>query len=171
MIRVRPDPMRLAATLSPLVRGVVEGLVGSAILVAEAASPELSDIADASGCRVLIETNWPEGFARVVASTGGAPLLLLDTGLLLGQEFWPMLADRLSLIGDRPAATDRVEAQSPAIWLRQRLAALRGHVDADAALLLPGSAARMIAQAKGDPWQWRFGRDLVRLPVRGSRVP
>ena len=105
VIRARNEPLALAATLGPLVRGVVQGLVGSAILVAQEETPALREIADSAGCRILVAPTWPEGFARAVAVTGGAPLIVIDTGVMLGQEFWPLLADHMPLLGDRPAAT------------------------------------------------------------------
>lgn len=170
VIRARSEPMALAATLAPLVRGVIEGLVGSAWLVAEAETPDLAEIADSAGCRILTAPTWPEGFARAVVNTAGAPLLVVDTGLLLGQDFWPTIADRLPLLGDRPAATEPAEGGSLAALMRRRLGAMRGQADEASALLLPGSLARSISQAKGDPWRWRYGERLIRLPVKGSRV-
>lgn len=168
VIRARPFPMALTATLGPLVRGVVEGLVGSATLITTAASDDISEIADSAGCRVLVAPTWADGFARTVAHAGGAPLLLVDTGVLLGQEFWPILADHLPMLGDRPAAT---RAPVPASILSRIFSAKPGSVMADQALLLPGSVSRAIAQTKGDPWQYRFGDRLVTLPVETRRVP
>jgi hypothetical protein len=168
VICARPHPVALGSTLGPLVRGVVEGLVGSAILVTEQVNPLIDELADEAGCRVLVARNWPEGFARLVAQTGGSPLLVVDTGVMLGSEFWPVLADYLPLLGDRPAATG-----SPATrGMLSRLFAIgQPRLTRDAALMLPGSVARAIAQAKVDPWTFRFGERLVKLPVSTRRVP
>ncbi|MFN3483663.1 MAG: hypothetical protein ACK4YX_11645, partial [Rhabdaerophilum calidifontis] len=114
IIDARPDPAALAATIAPLVRGVVEGIVGGAVLVAPAADRAVEEIADAAGCRVLVASRWPEGFARAVAGAGGSGFLLVDTGLLIGPEFWPILADRLPLLQDRPAVTR--PAARPGFW-------------------------------------------------------
>ena len=175
VIRVRQDAsgldgLSLAATLGPLVRGVVQGVVGSALLVACSDHVDLHKIADSAGCRVVIAPTWPEGFARAVAMTGGAPLIVMDTGVMLGQEFWPVLADHLPLLNDRPAATLSA-ASSGLFWgllrpFRQR----NGRVEPDCALLLPISTARTIAQKKIDPWAYRYGAALVRLNVQTTRL-
>jgi hypothetical protein len=170
VLRARPEPLALAATLSPLVRGVIEGLVGSAILVAERDGEDLQEIADSAGCRVLIARNWPEGFARAVVNTGGSPLLVVDTGLLLGQDFWPSIADRMPLLGDRPAATEPAGHGSLVERIGRQITSMRGQADEASALLLPGSLARTIGQAKADPWRWTYGKSLLRLPVKASRV-
>lgn len=170
VVRVRPDPMALTATLGPLVRGVIEGLVGSAFLVAEQDSDDLQQVADSAGCRVIIAPDWAQGFARAVVNTAGAPLLVIDTGLLLGQDFWPTIADRLLLLGDRPAATEPAGGSTLIQRLVRRIGAMRGQADDASALLLPGSLARTIGQARGDPWRWAYGEALIRLPIRGSRV-
>lgn len=168
VICARPQPVALGSTLGPLVRGVVEGLVGSAILVAEQPNPLIEELADEAGCRILVARDWPEGFARVVAQTGGSPLLVVDTGVMLGSEFWPVLADHLPLLGDRPAATLPREAPN---WLSRLLKLGGAPLSRDAALMLPSSAARAIAQAKADPWAYRFPEKLVELPVSTRRVP
>lgn len=170
VIRARNEPLALAATLGPLVRGVVQGLVGSAILVAQDETPALHDIADSAGCRVLISPTWPEGFARAVAVTGGAPLIVIDTGVMLGQEFWPLLADHMPLLGDRPAVTLSAPGNTPFGALKRLIGQIGGGVDAGSALLLPISTARMIAQAKADPFAFRYGKSLIRLNAGASRV-
>lgn len=170
IIRTRSEPLALAATLGPLVRGVVQGLIGSAILVAENDTPDLHQIADSSGCRVLIAQSWSEGFARAVAQTGGAPLIVLDEGIMLPPDFWPVLADIAPLLADRPAVT-RPEKASNLLagakrWMRQH----SGGVDAESALLLPIATARGIAQKKHDPFRTRYGAALVRLNAVTMRV-
>lgn len=171
VIQARPAPLALAATLGPLVRGVVEGLVGSATLVAAARNAEIDEIADSAGCRVLVAADWAEGFSRVVASGQGSPLLVMDTGLMLGQEFWPVLADSLPLLGDRPAATAPLRSNRLADLLAMRR--LRGikRVSRDQLLLLPGSTSRQIAASRIDPWNFRFDDRLEILPVSAKRIP
>lgn len=174
IIDVRPHPMALTATLSPLVRGVVEGLVGTAILVARRRDAEIDAIADAAGCRVLTADTWPEGFARAVTNAPGVGVLVLDTGIQLGADFWPTLADSLPAIGGRPAASRSPAPNGLASALRAALVgglgAFRGRVGRDRALLLPPARAREIAQAKADPFAVPFGKSLVRLQAGVSRV-
>ena len=166
IIRVRPDPMALSATLGPLVRGVIEGMVGSAILVADMATPELETIADAAGCRVLVAPTWPEGFARAIAGSAGAPVIVLDTGVMLGHEFWPLLADHLPMLGDRAAVT----AFTPSGFLAGVIAWFRPSLSLDQALIFPGSRARQIAMAGTDPWKSAEMRDALALPSRARRI-
>lgn len=173
IIDARPDPVALAATLAPMVRGAVEGIVGSAILIARAENPDIDEIADAAGCRVLVAPRWQDGFARAVAGHSGSGVLVIDTGLLIGPEFWPMLADRLPLLGDRPAMTRRVVEPGLAGFagvLGRFAGRAAGRSGRDAALLLPPRRAREIAAAKADPFSYAFGRDLVRLDLEVRRL-
>jgi hypothetical protein len=173
VIDVRPEPIALTATLGPLVRGVVEGLVGNAMLVCRQSSEELEDIADAAGCRIVTAESWPDGFARVSTLAPASGLLVLDTGLQLGADFWPVLADILPALGARPAMSQ------PALGtgmgglfdgLIEGVRTMGGRPSRNAALLLPPSRARDIALAKQDPYAIRFGTELVRLKAGVTRV-
>lgn len=173
VIDVRNEPLALTATLGPLVRGVVEGLVGTAVLVARGEDPDISSIADAAGCRILIAETWREGFARAVTNAPGAGILVLDTGIQLGPDFWPLLTDKLPLLGNRPATTEPARPAgfpSPIRLFTELLNASRGRISRDAALLLPPARAREIAQAKADPFAFRYGKALVRLKTGVTRV-
>ena len=173
VIDVRGEPIQLTATLGPLVRGVVEGLVGTAMLVARAQSEAVAEIADAAGCRFLIAETWAEGFARAVTNAPGAGILVLDSGLQLGPDFWPLLTDKLPVLGNRPAATEpAVNAgfASPLRMIGGVLNRATGRVTRDSALLLPPSRARELAQAKADPFAQRYGQSLVRLKASVTRV-
>lgn len=174
VIDVRHEPLALTATLGPLVRGVVEGLVGTAFLVSRRSNEELEAIADAAGCRIVTAETWPEGFARAVALAPGAGLLLLDTGLQLGPEFWPVLSDSLPALGGRPAMSHPALAGGIAgifDGVSEGIRGMGGRPSRNAALLLPPSRARDIALAKLDPYTIRFGADLVRLNAGVTRVP
>lgn len=171
VIHARPAPMPLTATLGPLVRGVVEGLVGSAMMVTSSRNSEIDEIADSAGCRVVVARDWTEGFARAVAISAGAPLLVVDTGVILGQEFWPVLADSLPMLADRPASTAPLRSNRLAEILTMRALRRSRAVSRDQVLLLPGSFARKLAQAKTDPWQHRFDARMEILPVSTRRVP
>lgn len=173
VIDVRQEPLALTATLGPLVRGVVEGLVGTAVLVAREESDDLSSIADAAGCRVLIADSWREGFARAVVNAPGVGILVLDTGVQIGPDFWPLLADKLPVLGNRPAATEpasRPGFASPIRAAGDFFNALTGRTNRDAVLLLPPGRAREIAQGKLDPFAVHYGKALVRLRASVTRV-
>ena len=173
IIDVRLEPLALTATLGPLVRGVVEGLVGTAILVSRTEDADLAGIADSAGCRVIIAQSWREGFARAVTNSPGAGILVLDTGIQLGPEFWPLLSDKLPILGNRPAATEpatRAGLASPLRFMRDAFNGATGRINRDCVLLLPPSRAREIIQAKADPFAMRYGSALVRLRASATRV-
>jgi hypothetical protein len=157
-------PLALSATLSPLVRGVVEGLVGSATLIARAEHEDVSAIADGSGCRLLISPTFAEGFARAMTYTSGSGVLVMDAGVQVGPEFWPVLADILPVLGQNPAVTQFQGG------LLARLRLLGGRVSRDQALLLPGPLAREIGLDKSDPFTRAYGKKLVTLRAEARRV-
>lgn len=157
-------PLALSATLSPLVRGVVEGLVGGATLVARAENEDLSSIADASGCRLLVSTSFAEGFARAMTYTSGSGVLVMQAGVQVGPDFWPVLADILPVLGQSPAVTQFQGG------LLARLKLLGGRVSRDQALLLPGALAREIGLDKIDPFTRAYGKTLVTLRTEARRV-
>lgn len=177
IIRARPESLALAATLAPLVRGVVEGLVTSAVLVADSDGGDVADIADAAGCRILVAADWKEGFARAVALGCEGGVLVLDTGILLPQEFWPVLTEHRPLIVDRPAATRSARRRGLLHlmrkirdWLIPDVSELGGIADTDRALLLPASLTRDIARKGADPFAYAFGKDLLRLDIKVKRI-
>jgi hypothetical protein len=86
---------------------------------------------------------------------------------MLGQEFWPVLADSLPLLGNRPAVT---EAERPRSLLSRIFAAASSVPGRDQVLLLPGSVSRHLAQLKADPFTHRYA-NLARLPAAARRVP
>lgn len=171
VVRARDEPMALAATLGPLVRGVVQGLVGSAILIAPAASEDLAEISDAAGCRLLVEPDWPEGFARAVSLSAGRPLIVIDIGSVIGEGFWEVLADQLPLIGDRPAVTRPAAGGGMLARFAVLLPGLASRLGPERVLLLPNSRARAIAQARLDPWQAVTPGESVELDVTVRRLP
>jgi hypothetical protein len=173
IIDARSAPMALTATLGPLVRGVVEGIIGTAILINPTDDPDIRMIADSSGCRVLLEPQWTDGFARAVTHSSGAGVLVLDAGVQLGPDFWPLLADNLPALGNRPAASLPALAPGMAGLASGALYALKtlgGRPGRNAALLLPPRLAREIGQAKSDPFQVRYGKELARLKATVTRV-
>lgn len=169
VIDSRSGPMALASTLGPLVRGVVEGMIGTAVIVSPSADPDTTSISDSSGCRILTEPVWSDGFARAVTNAPGLGILVLEAGLMLGPDFWPLLADTLPVLGNRPAATLPADGGG---WIgRLGLAGmLKGRVSRESALLLPPSRARQIAQAKEDPFAVRYGKECVVLRSTATRV-
>lgn len=171
VVRARDEPMALAATLGPLVRGVVQGLVGSAILVASSASEDMAEISDAAGCRLLIEPDWVEGFARAVSLSAGRALIVVETGTVLGEGFWEVLADQAPLFGDRPAVTRPAAGGGILARLAGFLPGLAPQLGPERVLLLPGSRARAIAQARLDPWRAVTLGESVELDVPVRRLP
>lgn len=173
IIDTRDNPAETGATLGPLVRGVVEGVIGSAVLIVSRRDPVMDELADAAGCRVIVAASWAEGFARAVAGAGNAGTLVLDAGIRLPSEFWPVLVDALPVLGSRPAAT-RADEPGGLAWLVAQISApfspKRGRVGRDHAILLPPSRARELAAIKADPFAIRYGKALVSLETRAARV-
>jgi hypothetical protein len=170
VIDARSNPMALAATLGPLVRGVVEGIIGRAIVVNPVEDADIVAIADNAGCRLLVEPGWTEGFARAITNSSGAGILLIDAGLQVAPDFWPLLADRLPVLGNRPAATPPATGGRLMAALAAQFLTFGGRVNRDSALLLPPGRAREIGLAKLDPYGVRYGGDLVRLESTVTRV-
>lgn len=170
VVRTRNEPLALAATLGPLVKGVVEGLLATAVLVAEAPDEPLRQIADAAGCR-LVEAPWAAGFAEV--ARGGSPLLVIDCGVVLAEGFWPHWRDVGAGIAGRPAAT---RAHLPfgmsafgaagAKLIRR----IQGSVSTDEALILPSALAAALARDAVDPFARIYGPALVRLKAGSFRI-
>lgn len=169
VIDSRSGPMALASTLGPLVRGVVEGMIGTAVIISPEADHDTVSIADSSGCRVLAEPDWRDGFARAVTNAPGLGILVLESGLMVGPDFWPLLADTLPILGNRPAATLAADGGG---WLGRLglRSLLGGRISRESALLLPPSWARRIAQAKDDPFRVRYGKECVPLRSVATRV-
>jgi hypothetical protein len=173
LIRAGSDPMAMTATMGPLVRGVVEGLVGTAILITPQPSRVLDEIADAAGARLFVVPSWPEGFARAVAASNGGGLLVIEAGLMLGQDFWPLIADMAPFLGDRPAVTHapaNTGFEALLDLIRRPIRVMRGVPRRDQAILMPGAVAREIARKKEDPFLHAYGRSLVTLPSVAIRV-
>jgi hypothetical protein len=170
VIDTRHGPKARAATLSPLVRGVVEGVIGTAILVNPKDDPDIMAIADSAGCRVLVAESWAEGFARAVTNANGAGILVMEAGLQLGPDFWPILTDALPVLGARPAASEPAPRRGIFPSLAQIADSFRGRITRDCALLLPPSRARDIGLAKVDPFLVRYGSECVRLRTAMVRV-
>lgn len=169
VIDSRSGPLALASTLGPLVRGVIEGMIGTAVIVSPEADHDTVSIANSSGCRVLAEPVWADGFARAVTNAPGLGILVLEAGLMVGPDFWPILADMLPVLGNRPAATLPSDGGG---WLT-RIGiggVLSGRVSRESALLLPPSLARRISQAKDDPFRVRYGKECVPLRSMATRV-
>ncbi len=144
IIDANAPPLALSATLGPLVRGVVEGVVGGAILIIPHESEEILALADASGCRALVSPGFGAGFARAITYSKGAGVLVLKAGLQIGPDFWPVLVDQLPLLGQNPAVTQRRGG-----GILGRIARLQGRVSPDQALLLPPMLAREIGPCEG----------------------
>jgi hypothetical protein len=84
------DPEPAARTLSGLVEGVVEGIIGRVLVVCEHSSPELERLADASGCR-LEQGIVPDQLAGVLAGhLETSHVLAFEAGALLPAG-WPSL--------------------------------------------------------------------------------
>jgi hypothetical protein len=97
IIRSGPDVMKLAASLSVLVEGAAAGLIGHAVIIAPAASPqsgEIERLADATGADLVVAgpDEWQDWRAAAIIARGDW-LLLMQGGELPGQN-WVQALER-----------------------------------------------------------------------------
>lgn len=141
IVRSGAGPEALGRSLAPLVRGVVEGLVGEVVVLAAPGDADSARVAEASGASLLIAEDWGEGWARAAKLARCDRLLAIEAGVLLPEAFWPDLAERLAAGASAPLATRG--AAGPFVRFMSRLG---GRPDRGQALVLPR------ALVDGDPW-------------------
>jgi hypothetical protein len=80
LIRVEHGPGALAVTLAALVPGVVEGLVGDAVVLAADSDPAVTRVADALGAAVVLTGRDADPWMRGAVAGKRDWLLCLDDG-------------------------------------------------------------------------------------------
>jgi hypothetical protein len=136
-----PDPERAARTLAGLIEGVIDGLLGRALVVSQWQSADLDKLADASGCRLEqgVET---EHLPAVLAAQIKTPhVLAFEAGALL-EPGWPVHLNRMFQRHGLPAGDGaiafRPENFGPRMVLRW-IALSAGRLPLTHGLLLPRS--------------------------------
>ncbi len=95
LIEILDDESELAATLSVLVAGAVEGLVSDVVVLDRGSKDGSSAVADAAGCLFLTGVSPAEAVAR----TRGDWLLLLEPGARPMGRWVEEIAEHMSLGG------------------------------------------------------------------------
>ena len=167
VIRAGESAEPLVESLTPLVAGVVKGLVGSVFIVsvAEAASatePDIAAVASEAGATLIVAKSWQAALADVSARSRAPYVGVIDSGVVVDEFFWPAIERFLRQAQAKPG----IAATRSHLALRERLLPLRrwlGGVGPDQVVIVPASTARQ------DPWSQRH-RGLVRLESWSRRL-
>lgn len=167
VVRAGAEPLPLIETLTPLVAGIVMGLLGRSYLVSPGgASAEIAGVAQDAGADIIAAADWPAGLEEAAQRARSAShLVVIDAGVLVDAAFWPSVERFLRLSGGRPGivgATSVTRGGVASAW--RGLVGLGGKVDADQVLLVPPAAVA------GDVWRRRYGGRLVLLESLSRRL-
>ncbi|MBO0905509.1 glycosyltransferase family A protein [Jiella sonneratiae] len=116
-----PDDRKLAATLSSLVPGAVDGIVREVVLVDRAMGVDARKVAEHAGCRVVSA----EALGEAIGQARGDWLLLLEPGARLQPGWIAAVADHLETAGGAHAVTPAARFRRAAIDRPGFLARLR----------------------------------------------
>ncbi|WP_417423258.1 glycosyl transferase [Hoeflea sp.] len=159
-IECKDQESALAATLSVLVAGAVEGLVAEVVILDRGSSDATAQLADAAGCRFLEDPDLRD----VVRSARGDWLLLLEPGArpLLG---WiDHIGQHLAVGGKAARMSPSREHRLPFLARFRRRASALEH-----GVLIPKSQA--IANAKSGYALESLGRGLAMKRLKCEIVP
>jgi hypothetical protein len=120
LIRVEHGPGALGVTLSALVPGVVEGLVGDAVVLAREPGPAVTRIADALGAAILPVGADDEPWSRGAAVAKRDWVLCLDDGDVPAED-WVRALERFVRLTPAERRFGRIPRRA-ANW-RERFAA------------------------------------------------
>ncbi len=95
------DPGRLLAeTVTPLVSGVVQGIVGRLIIVDVSGLPKVGAIAEEAGAVLIKAANWQSGLDEAARHLMTDWVLVFDCGVLTEPSLWPCLERHIRAGGD-----------------------------------------------------------------------
>jgi len=162
IIRAGSDPEALVETLSPLVAGVVNGLIGRSILVeTDGASAEIAKVADEAGAERLTAPDWSAGLAAAQARAGTDRLIVADAGVIAGEGFFPALERFLRNGARSPETIAATRIRRGALGV---LGAALGRLDPDQIVVAPRRGDL------GPLWGRSYGRRLTLLETTSYRV-
>lgn len=154
VVRMGPDARDLVFTLSSLVRGVVEGDLRSVVVAARPGDVDAVRIAEESGATLIERTSWREALAAAGDRAGDGPMLIIDSGVTLGEAFWPEVQEALA-----HGLTGPLVTCTRGGLLRDLARRLSGRISPDQAVVARAG------DLKGDPW-----RDGVRHRPRSMQA-
>ena len=97
MIEAGEDPHALAASLSTLVAGAVEGMVREVVVIDRGMDAVTRTVADHAGCRIVAE----QSLASIVSVSRGDWVLLLEAGARLSVDWIEAVATHIDDVADR----------------------------------------------------------------------
>ena len=167
VIRAGEAAEPLVESLTPLVAGVVNGLVGSVFIVAmgeAGAEPalDIAAVASEAGATLIAAKSWQDALADVSARSRAPYVGFIDGGVVVDEFFWPAIERFLRQAQAKPG----VAVTRSHSGLRESLSPLRrwlGGVGPDQVVIVPAAMARQ------DPWSQRH-RGLVRLESWSRRL-
>jgi hypothetical protein len=133
------NPEAAARTLSSLVEGVVDGMVGRVTVMSAETSPELLALGDASGCRVEAGVPADKLHARISASVGTEHVLSFKAGALMPAG-WPQLMKNEMMVRGKPGTAVALLFEPPKLLERVKLILsqmLKGRFPLDHGALVP----------------------------------
>lgn len=146
LVRSGNTERALLRTLASLVRGMVEGPLTEVLVAALPGDTAAAAAADASGAHLLETASWREALALVSARAGDRHLLLVESGVVLGDSFWPDLEETMARGQQGPFVTRHDRAS-----LADRLALrLTGRISRNQAVIAKAD------ELSGDPWSGKL---------------
>ena len=116
VVRGGRDAAPLVETLTPLVDGVVKGLVGRLFIVAEGkATADVERVAQEAGAAVLVAERWTQGLAEAARLSKALPgrrshAVVADAGVVVDDLFWPAVERFMRQTGSGDASQDIIAA-------------------------------------------------------------
>ncbi len=161
IIRAGTSAPLLVETLSPLVEGVVQGLVGRLILVSTGDLPEIEAIAQEAGAELVISATWAEGLQLATAQVRTLWVLLVDAGVVAEPSLWTSCERHVRL--DGKIAASCLETGFVESFLKL-LSRMLGKINHSQLVLIKTKDIR------GGVWGQSFGSRLTILPTRSRRI-
>lgn len=168
IIRAGNQASALVETLTPLVDGVVRGLAGRLLIIAETHNgkvphDDISRIADEAGAELVLAARWAEGLQHAANLAKGPDILIADAGVIADLTLWPAVERHLR--ADAPHLLAATRARMGLIdSLKQPLHRLSGSVSADQILIIRK------ADISGNVWGKHYGRRLSLLETISYRI-
>lgn len=122
LIRAGDDPRPLAATISALVAGVADGVIGDAVVVASARTPTIEALADAAGAALVVAEDGEDAWRAGARAARRDWLFCLDAGDL-PLDGWARALERFAATAPAPTPPAMARLHRRVEGLLPRLAA------------------------------------------------
>ena len=171
VVRAGAQPLPLIETLTPLVAGVVKGLVGRSYIVCNAGEghtppADIARVAEDAGGDLIIAASWAAGVKDAAQrSKNASHCIVIDAGVLIDPSFWPAAERFLRLASSREGVIGATSAKRGLVVAAWRsVDRITGRTNADQVMLVsPGAIV-------GDVWNRRYGHNLVPIDSTSHRL-